>query len=603
VTTGAAANNYAITLPLEGIVSRLPDSFLGVLKQPPGPDANVTLPLRKVIEQLPRGVVRIPFGEVRSASTPGVFLDFSGYDLLPVEVPLQDVINRLNPAFLTKRADQTAIEIPESISSPFDPRSQSASVAPPQTPGSAWAGSTHSRLPSTSPTATPPPASGPAPSGPSPALHQRPKPTPLSVHPPSTSSPFYQPPVSRTTSPAPRPMASAPAAPIMETPAAGEAAPMQGRTGPAAVRRTPDPAPSGPSAPAAPVAAVPTAAVPAVPTTPTTHTVVVSLAQVMNVWPDGVRQEIMKHGWQSASLELPVAELEEAMRRGRVAFTWKALRVLLPQTAGTTSHFDDTTVELPLPVIIPLVMSAGALTASAKKAAVNTDIPDVFSQTAASPSAPPARPSPARPAPRASQPAPEQRMAGLGGAGPAAPPPEQKPGGDAVSTPGPGASSKLVTLPMAEVVPIPLPPGASAAPSGSTTFQTRPAQSIDQLFGEPGKTTWTPMEIVRKTSQLRGVAGAMICTLDGLLVTGNVPVTVGEETLAAIVPQMFNRMAGYTKELSFGAPGRLSFVAENVTYTLFKSGKVYLTVASHPGDTLPATELNLVADQLGKQCR
>jgi predicted regulator of Ras-like GTPase activity (Roadblock/LC7/MglB family) len=109
--------------------------------------------------------------------------------------------------------------------------------------------------------------------------------------------------------------------------------------------------------------------------------------------------------------------------------------------------------------------------------------------------------------------------------------------------------------------------------------------------------------VVRKVSTLKGVAGTLICTLDGLLVAAQFPTPVGEEAVAAMIPQVFGKLVTCSKELRFGTPSRMHFAVEGTQYQVFRTGRVYLTLASDPGEALPMPELMAVAEMLAKQSR
>jgi predicted regulator of Ras-like GTPase activity (Roadblock/LC7/MglB family) len=128
-------------------------------------------------------------------------------------------------------------------------------------------------------------------------------------------------------------------------------------------------------------------------------------------------------------------------------------------------------------------------------------------------------------------------------------------------------------------------------------------QEIGELFGQPGRKNWTPAEIVKKTSELRGVVGALIALQDGLLVASQMPPGLNAETIAAFIPQMFSRMSQYCKELKFGDPSRLAFVVEDVPLKVYKGGGVYFTVLGCATEPLPDAQLNLVAAQLAPQSK
>ncbi len=118
-----------------------------------------------------------------------------------------------------------------------------------------------------------------------------------------------------------------------------------------------------------------------------------------------------------------------------------------------------------------------------------------------------------------------------------------------------------------------------------------------EIFGQPEKKSWTLGEVSHRATSLPGVAGAIIATSDGLLVGGNWP-GAGGETVAAFVPQMYTRMAGYSKELQLGEPQHFTLLIENVPLQIFKSADSYFTVLGRAGESLPARELNAIATRL-----
>ena len=97
------------------------------------------------------------------------------------------------------------------------------------------------------------------------------------------------------------------------------------------------------------------------------------------------------------------------------------------------------------------------------------------------------------------------------------------------------------------------------------------------------------------------IAGAFIAMQDGLLVAAELPEHLKPDTFAAFLPQIFGRMNQYTKELQLGAVSSLTFVVENVTWQIVKSGTVYLVALGKPGESLPGSKLNTLAAQLSRQ--
>jgi hypothetical protein len=129
---GAAhANGRGVELPLQVILSNLPLELQPRVQITDVGDATICVPLEKVLSQLSRGSVKITFGELRQAA-PDVFSSANDRDRVLVPLPLSEILARLNPALITRRRVQKQVEVPEDISSPFDPEQQGAifSVGP-----------------------------------------------------------------------------------------------------------------------------------------------------------------------------------------------------------------------------------------------------------------------------------------------------------------------------------------------------------------------------------------------------------------------------------------------------------------------------------------
>jgi len=292
----------------------------------------------------------------------------------------------------------------------------------------------------------------------------------------------------------------------------------------------------------------------------------VPLIKLRSGWPAVINQ-VLAH-LPNAVLAVPADELEQAMKRGKIAFPWKRIRSwIIPMPPPTAAlALDETSLELPLPVVAPLFLAQRRPAAPQKKYTID-DIPDVFAGKGREPSAQVQVAAPVTPST------------------PALPTAPATPAIAMPSAPAPAQARPVIA------------PAAPAAPA-ATALQP---QEIGEVFGQPGRKNWTPSEIVQKTSGLRGVAGALIAMQDGLLVAGHLPPGLNAETIAAFLPQMHSRMSQYSKELKIGEANNLTFIVDDVALKIFKTGGVFFTVLGRPGEPLPEPHLKIVAAQLGPQ--
>jgi predicted regulator of Ras-like GTPase activity (Roadblock/LC7/MglB family) len=530
----APAAGDSIRILLKSVLLKLPDALRARVRQPPAGAVYISIPLQKVLAQLPQGFVKISYGELRLAAPAGVFLDISNQDQTPIELPLPEIVAQLKPDQLPRRTTQKKVDVPEEVSGIFGPKGEPLSAVRMSTaPAKASPPSAPAIAPRHIPTSGPAPQVVPSAASAQPAIPIRP------------SAPLPPPPI-KPTSPLPAPPALRPPLPPPQAPAPA----------PAIRPSQPLPAPSSLKPPAgAPTAPVPQA--PAVPTGP----LVVPLTQLASGWPDAIKQALAE--LSNPTISLPADELEQALRRGKILFPWKRLRLLInpPPAPSVAQSSDDTQLELPLAIIAPLYLAHKKPAGPQKRYTITEDIPDVFTGKGLVPS-------------------PQAQVTAT-----------MTPAAAPVAAPAPS-----IAMPIAppQRPPVPAPPAAPAFTAGAP-------QEIGEVFGQPGRKNWTPSEIVQKTGSLRGVAGALIAMQDGLLVADHLPPGLNGETIAAFLPQMFSRMLQYSKELKFGEANNLTIIVDNVPLKIFKAGGVFFTVLGRAGESLPEPHLGIVAAQLGPQ--
>ena len=319
-----------------------------------------------------------------------------------------------------------------------------------------------------------------------------------------------------------------------------------------------DPAP--PSAPQViappPDLSAPTPAVPAmaahVPVSPPAAAAADSTSILMPLealsagWPEPIRHELAALNG-SARVNLPKAEVSAGLARGRVIFTWGQIRGWMDPSLGHATGADEgTELTLPLKVVAPLFLTATKTPKLEQKpTAFASDIPALFNAAGAI-------------------------------AAPAAEPVFVE--STAVATPP-------VEEPAAELPETP----------------EEPATTVGQLFGQPEKTDWTPAELVSNLAQLGGVSGAVVALQEGLLVAHSLPADVKSEAIAAFLPQLFSRLNQYAGEMKLGEVDDLLFTTHGAHCQIYRLGFIYFAVLGKPGETLPWTELRLVADELARQ--
>jgi predicted regulator of Ras-like GTPase activity (Roadblock/LC7/MglB family) len=115
------------------------------------------------------------------------------------------------------------------------------------------------------------------------------------------------------------------------------------------------------------------------------------------------------------------------------------------------------------------------------------------------------------------------------------------------------------------------------------------------------KKTWAPNEVIHVTTSLRGVAGALVCMPDGLLVAGQVPIPLKAETVAAFVPQIFKKLNEYTSEAQMGEIQGITISLNNGTWQVYRLNNVFFAVMGRLNETLPIAQLNAIASEMTKQ--
>jgi competence protein ComEA len=112
---------------------------------------------------------------------------------------------------------------------------------------------------------------------------------------------------------------------------------------------------------------------------------------------------------------------------------------------------------------------------------------------------------------------------------------------------------------------------------------TGPApRTLNRLLNVEHNEELTLQEIVRLTSQLKGVSGCILAMSDGVFLTGQLPPHLDQETISVFAPQLFKKVGRYMKELRVGQITRLSVFTDQQPLSIFHAGDIFLVVIHDP---------------------
>jgi competence ComEA-like helix-hairpin-helix protein len=101
---------------------------------------------------------------------------------------------------------------------------------------------------------------------------------------------------------------------------------------------------------------------------------------------------------------------------------------------------------------------------------------------------------------------------------------------------------------------------------------------LNRLLGVEHNKELALQEVVRLTSQLKGVAGCMLAMSDGVFLTGQLPPHLDQETVSVFAPQLFRKVGRYMKELRAGEVTRLSVFTDQQPISIFRAHDIFLIV-------------------------
>ncbi|MFM1769624.1 MAG: hypothetical protein RJA22_2153 [Verrucomicrobiota bacterium] len=413
-----ASPHAPIEIPFASVLRSVPQELWGKLAPAGAAGHSLRLSRQEVLQQLPKGAVKVPFSALRQEAPAGLFANNPARDGELVEMPLREILEQLRPEALARRPDQGRVAVSEEVPDIFGNRQdalaglrvmQKNEVANPR---------------QTTPAPAPAPAPEPAPAEPPSNLIPMPGAAPAATPalPPRTITPVatpsvQTPPQARST---PTPAAATPAPPIpfgQPTPAKPPVAPPTPRTPVAAA-----PVAAAPAAPPAP-RPLPKPAPSSAPNTPPPGTFLIAIKEVAERWPADVRNALAQLKVPDARLALPAVDVCEGLKRRHVQFRWGTLRGWIyptPPSPVPPSALDDTVLELPLEQLTPLFLDFIRSSPAHRKVADSRTITEFFRRTELEAGRTSAIPAPVTPAPAAPAPAPASPTPAPSAAAPAA---------------------------------------------------------------------------------------------------------------------------------------------------------------------------------------
>jgi predicted regulator of Ras-like GTPase activity (Roadblock/LC7/MglB family) len=458
---------------------------------------TINVPLEKILSQLARGTVHLTYGELRQLA-PYAFSREMDRDKTLVALPLGEILARVNPELLARRRTQRQIQVPAEIVSPFESPNNSLTFSV--------------GVPKAEP--APSPTIAPRQTTPSSQISPAPISMPGRVSLNSTKTP---PP------PAAEPLVAA--RPIPATRAIESLA-------------------------VSPPPPAPTPAHQNGKSTIKGEVLTLALTALAEGMPEAVRKEIVQLNLVDSTIKLPVEVIEQSLKQGRIAFSWKTLRSWIEGGAlPGASPQDSTIVELPLKVVAPLFLNMKREAAKGQqKVSIDAEIPNLFFGF-----------------------------------------PQADPGtGKSGAVTKPVDTNYYVWDDNSDTARVSQDEAKRSQPSAGTRFISRCA---------------TPNEVVSRAGVLEGVAGALIALPDGLMVASALSADLNGETIAAFLPQIFGKVTQCTKELRMGELNNLNFTVGNVPWKIFRVNAIFFAVFGKPGMPLPGGQLAALAAELDHRAK
>jgi predicted regulator of Ras-like GTPase activity (Roadblock/LC7/MglB family) len=123
-------------------------------------------------------------------------------------------------------------------------------------------------------------------------------------------------------------------------------------------------------------------------------TLLVPVEELAAAWPESVKQELERLGCAQAECALPINEITEPLKAGRIAVRLeRLLGWVVPKPSGRcAAQLGDTVLELPLQTVVPRYFARYKLPPKPKKIVPSDSVPDLFTKEGRLNKAPQAQP-------------------------------------------------------------------------------------------------------------------------------------------------------------------------------------------------------------------
>ena len=541
-----------IFIPLQSIIAGLPDYLKKEVVKNPDAEVIVRFSTGRILPQLPSGVVKVTFRELKNASLPGFFSSNTARDNEIIYLPLDRIIPQALPLLKRKPAKET-VSVSSEIPDIFGAKGRI--IAEEKQPATEVMGETV--VEEEKPVA--------------------PQQRPVLSQPESLAAAIRM----------PEPKMPEPAvAPIKMSVTEEKNAEK--------IQITKDRGQGQITAPEVDVE----------------NSIVVEIASLAAAWNENIKKRLDEAGVLKSKVYIPVSELEPQMRRGKVEFTWEKLNKWIAPEPVAGIIEQETILELPLSVLAPLFLARFKKPQVQKKVTVSEELPDLFGkqgvvnevkleepETAVTPKPVPEKQVTEVPKP-AEQPEKEET-------------PSKVKTPLTIKFGQIPLKFKTETQPHQGVV-FPEPIEKTVKPEPAVVKQDKPAPSVEkpgvpkpkslgELFNVPDKPVWSPNEIVRHMLSFPGVSGVMIVLKDGLPVVAKLPQTIKPEALAGFIPEMFTKLDNYIQDLKFGAINHICVACDDFKLYACRSGNIFLVVVGEKDTpTLSLDTIQFIADEFSK---